>query len=323
VLLSLLPFVALPVLPWLVRSALVTGNPFFPMFAKMIPSRDFTAQQSADFDQYNRYLVWGVGMGAQWGIGLRKAILVGVAAVIGAAGVLTYRRQRSFPARATVVVVLATILIQLAAAGIYKRYWVPVLAVLQLPILLLLRPHMEARWVRPALVGVTALLSLFAGKQVLGSVNNDISGLLKTSLGVQSQRAFLERQLPLLPLYDRVNAVAAPDAGVMLAAYCGGFHIDRRTFCADIVQSSIRVSSWPEFVADLRKQHVTYVIAPREWEVPWPADAPEPPLPVGNTSFLIRHREMLMIGKLMREHGRLLLPASDQGLYEIDASLLK
>lgn len=322
-LLRWLPFVALPVLPWLVRSAIVTQNPFFPMFATLIPSRDFTALQSADFDQYNRYMVWGVGAGERWSLGLRKAILAGVALVIAGLGLLAYRRQRSFPARATVLVVLVTVLIQLVAAGIYKRYWVPILSILDLPMLLLLVPWQTVAWGRPVVVLVTALLSAVAGKQVLGSVSHDIVGLVKGPLGLESQQDFLRRHLPLWPLYELVNRQAPANAGVMLGGYCGGFHIDRTTYCADIVQSSIRVSNWPDFTQDLRRLGVTHVIAPREWATPWPPGVPEPPLAVGNTSFLIRHQEQLLIGQLLREHARLLLPAADQGLYAIDVAGLK
>lgn len=322
-LLALLPFVVLPVLPWLVRSALVTGNPFFPMFAKLIPSRDFTGQQSADFDQYNRYMVWGVGAGQSWSLGLRKAMLAGVAAVLALAGAIVVRRQRSYPARATAVVVLMTVLIQLGAAGLYKRYWIPALAVLQLPMLLLLVPWLSAAWVRAAVIGLTALTSLFCAKQVYSSVGGDVSGLVKTSLGLESQEAFLRRQLPLLPLYELVNRQSPPDSGVMLGGYCGGFHIDRATFCADIVQSAVRVSSWQEFKADVLKHGVTHVIAPRDWAIPLPNPEQAPPLQVGNTSYLIRHQEHVMLGRLMREHSRLLLPASDQGLYAIDLSSLR
>ena len=86
--------VTLPVLSWFVRSALVTGNPVFPMFAGLIPSRDFTALQSKQFDQYNRYMVWGIGAGASWGLGLRKLILAAALAGLAVPGVLLAWRQR-------------------------------------------------------------------------------------------------------------------------------------------------------------------------------------------------------------------------------------
>ncbi len=314
-LLTLVPFVALPVLPWLVRSAIVTGNPFFPMFAQIVPSRDLTAIQSAQFDQYNRYLVWGVGSGAGWGLGIRKAILAGVAGLIALAGAAIFRRQRSFPMRALTLVVLFTVLLQLAAAGLYKRYWTPLFALIEIPMLLLLLPWAQARWARVPLVVLTAVLSLIGAKQQLGAANGDAASLLKTSFGFQGQHDYLRRQLPLLPLYEQLNRDAPANAGVVLAGYCGGFYIDRATFCADIVQSSLRVTSWQDFTLDLRRLGVTHVIAPRDWLVPLPTSGSPPPVEVGNTSYLIRHQERIMIGRLLRDHSRLLASASDQGLF--------
>lgn len=315
---KLIPVLALPVLPWLLRSALVTGNPFFPMFAQQIQSRDFTGPQSAAFDSYNRYLVWGVGAGAEWGLGMRKAILAGVALAIAAVGLFVQRRLTSFTARTTARFVLGAIILQLAAAGLYKRYWIPLLAVVELPLLLLLGDFLRRAWLRPALVAGTALLSLLAGLKALDGVQRDIAGLAKTALGLEPQTEFLRRQLPLYPLYEKANRELAPNAGVMLAMYCGGFHLDRSTYCVDIVQSSLRVSSWPEFVEDLRRLGVTHTLAPREWEAPFEATAAGSRIEVGNTSFLVRPQEHEMVGRLLREHGRLLSAAADQGLYAIE-----
>jgi hypothetical protein len=316
--LGFVPFVALPVLPWLVRSAIMTGNPVFPMFAGMIPSRDFTAAQSKAFDQYNRYMVWGVGSGAAWGLGLRKAILGGAAAALAVVGGVITWRQRTTAARTLSLVVLLTLLIQLGAAGLYKRYWIPVLALAELPLLVLLARWAELSLMRVGTLAVTALLSLVTAKQLLTAANGDAVGLVKASLGLESQRAFIERHQPLLPLYDAMNRDVAPNAGVALGGYCSGFYIDRTTFCADIVQSALRVSSWEEFTADAHRLGITHVIAPREWEAPLPELAVPPAPGVGNTSYLVRYDEQLMLGRAVREHGKLLVSASDQGLYAID-----
>lgn len=321
-LLGFLPFVALPVLPWLARSLVMTGNPVFPMFAGLIPSRDFSAAQSKAFDQYNRFMVWGVGSGAAWGLGVRKAILGGVAAVLALVGGVISWRQRTFAGRAVSVAVLLTVLVQLGAAGLYKRYWIPVLALAELPLLLLLARWAEHRALGAGTLALTALLSLVGAKQLLGAANGDASGLIKTALGLEPQRAFIERHQPLLPIYEALNRDAPPSAGVALAGYCSGFYIDRTTFCADIVQSALRVSSWEDFKADVARLGITHVIAPREWEASLPDLAAPPPPGVGNTSLLIRYDEQRMIGRVLREHSKLLQPASDQGLYEIDAASL-
>ncbi|RYZ04707.1 MAG: hypothetical protein EOO73_23055 [Myxococcales bacterium] len=322
-LLGFLPFVAVPVLPWLVRSAILTGNPVFPMFAGMIPSRDFTALQSKAFDQYNRYMVWGVGSGAAWGLGLRKAILGGAAAALAVVGGVVTWRQRTAAARTVSLVVLVTLLVQLGAAGLYKRYWIPVLALAELPMLLLLARWAEHRFLRAGTLAITALVSLVTAKQLLAAAEGDAAGLAKVSLGIEPQRAFIERHQPLLPLYDALNRDAAASAGVALAGYCSGFYIDRTTFCADIVQSALRVSTWEEFTADVQRLGITHVIAPRDWEAPLPELVAPAPVGVGNTSYLVRYDEQRMIGRALREHGKLLLPASDQGLYAIDLASRK
>ncbi|HKY39990.1 MAG TPA: hypothetical protein VJN18_28845 [Polyangiaceae bacterium] len=312
------PLVVLPVLPWMVRSTLVTGNPVFPMFAQLLPSRDFTPEQAAQFEQYNRYMTWGAGSGTGWGLGLRKAILGGAAGALALGGLLVFVRVRSFAARATTAVVVLTLLLQLGAAGLYKRYWIPVLAVMQLPVLLLFLTWLKQVWARPAVIVLSALLSLLTGRQLLRSVNDDAAGLVQTALGLKPQVEFLRGQLPLLPLYQRINSELPAEAGVMLASYCGAFHIDRRTFCVDLVQNSLRVSSWADYVNDLRRLRVTHMLAPRDWGV---AQAPRPepqPLRVGNTSFLVRTKEEELVGRTIRDHSRLLLAASDQGLYAID-----
>jgi hypothetical protein len=319
----LLPFVVLPALPWLLRSALVTGNPVFPMFAGILPSRDFTAEQSKAFDQYNRYMVWGVGAGAAWDLGKRKLILAGAALLLGSSGALLAFRQKTPAARVTAWVVLGTMLVQLTAAGLYKRYWIPLLAVVELPLLWPLAGWLVKDAARLGIAALTALLSLLGAKQIAGSVNGDVVGLVKTSLGLQSQQAFLDAHLPLYPLYAKLNTSAPATAGVILAEYCGGFYIDRTTFCADVVQSSLRLTTFPQFASDLRRLGVTHVIMPLEWLEPVPASSEPAKIEVGNTSYLVRPDERRLVGGLAKEHGRLLAQASNQGLFAIDSSVLK
>lgn len=319
----LVAFVALPVLPWLARSAIMTGNPFFPMFAQIIPSRDFTALQSKQFDEYNRYMAWGVGSGKDWSLGLRKQMLAGAALALALPGAFLAWRQRTFLSRTVAWVVLVSILVQLSAAGLYKRYWMPLLAVAALPMLLLGERWLRERWAEKAVVVASAALSLFAAKQILASVGGDLAGLLKTPLGIERQRAFLERQLTMLPIYDSINREAPPSAGVMLAANCSGFHIDRSTYCADLVQSALRVSSWDEFKSDLLRLGISYVIAPLDWQFQAPDLSVARRIEVGNTSYLIRDQEHVMVHRLLRENSRMVRSAADQGLFAIDLGSLK
>jgi hypothetical protein len=319
----LLPFVLLPALPWMVRAAVVTGNPVFPMFAGILPSRDFTAEQSKAFDHYNRYMAWGVGAGAAWDIGKRKLILGVAALLLGLGGAVVALRQKTFAARVTAWVVLGTMLVQLLAAGLYKRYWIPLLSVVELPLLLPLAGWLVRDAIRLGVVALTAVMSLFCVKQILGPADGDLVGLVKTTLGLQSQQEFVEAHQPLYPLYAKINSETPATSAVILAEYCGGFYIDRTTFCADIVQSSLRLTTFPEFASDLERLGATHVIMPLAWLEPLPESSEPPRLEVGNTSHLVRPAERRLVGALAKQHGRMLAQASNQALFEIDSAGLK
>jgi hypothetical protein len=317
--LRLLPLIILPVLPWLVRSAIVTGNPLFPMGAQWIPSRDFSAALSKKFDSYNRYMVWGINLSQEWTLARRKLFFAAITGALALCGGFIALRQRSFVARSTAWVVLGTLLIQLLAAGLYKRYWIPVLSVFQLPLLALFARQLSADWLRGPLIGLSALLSLFQARQGLKTIDNDAAGLLKTALGLEAQNAYVARHLTLFPLYELANRDLPATAGIVMSQYCGGFYLDRRTFCADITQESLRFDTREHFLTDLRKLGITHVLAPRFWAE---IDS-KPAMEGGNVSMLVREREHACISELMREHSHLLKAAGDQGLYAVDPAFLR
>jgi hypothetical protein len=316
--LRLAPLLLVPALPWLLRSAVVTGNPLFPMGAQWIPSRDFSAKLAGKFESYNRYMVWGVTLGPSWTLERRKLFFLAVALALLVVGVFIASRRRTQVARSTTLVILGTLLVQLAAVGLYKRYWIPVFSVFQLPMIALFVEALSARWVRSALVTVTALLSLMQAKISLGTVDNDVPGLLKTAFGLEDQRQFLLDHMPLFPLYERANSEEPAPSGIGLSQYCGGFYLDRPTFCADIPQDSLRYTAWPTFVSDVRRLGITHFIAPRSWAVA----GSKPAMEGGNTSMLVRESEHDCVGLLLREHAKLLASASDQGLYALDLASL-
>ncbi len=312
--LALLVLCVLPVAPWLARSAVVTGNPFFPMWARYIPSRDFSPHLADEWEHFNRYLNWGSGIGARWTLDQRQLLLAGGAAAAVAAASVACLLLRSWMARATTVVVLGVVLAQLLSVGFYVRYWVPIASVLQLPLLALCGRTMAGRWQRVALVAATMVASLAQARRSFRAIDDDVAGAARTALGIEDQRTFLRRHLGLFPLYERVNRELPGESRVLLTNYCGGFHIDRTTFCGDIVQGSLRMATWDDFVDDLRRLHVTHVMAPRtlvSGEMPSLNDT-------SGVGFMVRKDECSRVGRLLADHGHLLASASDQGLYEIE-----
>ena len=309
--LSLLVLSIAPVTPWLARSAIVTGNPFFPLFARLLPSRDFSPEQAGQWEHFNRYLNWAIRVGASWSLERRQLILVGVGALFaGVAGVI-WLKQRTWLARAMTIALLVIALLQLGAVGLYIRYWIPVMSVFQLPLLLQLPRIMARRTFQVVLVGATALASLSQARRSLTNRTTP-TDVLTTAFGLQPQHEFLHKTMPLMPLYDQVNQTLPVRTGVLLAAYCGGFYLDRSTFCADIVQGSLRFTTFAEFSADLQRLGITHVLAPRAM-----AAGEMQPDEAAGVGFMIHEQECELVGKLLREQATLLGAAADQGLYEL------
>ncbi len=302
----------LPVSPWLLRAAIVTHNPFFPMFARYIPTRDFPPELAAKWEYFNRYVNWAIVMGRGWSPEQRQLILAAVALGLTVIAGVTFVFLRSRMARATVVVFLAMAMAQLGSVGLYTRYWVPLASVLSLPVLVLLERHVAQRWQRILLIAGTTVASLLGAHLCLGSVNNDIRGLVRTAVGLEDQRAFLARHLGSFPLYDQINRELPPDARIMLSSYCSGFYIDRTTYCSGVVQGSLRLSGWDAFLVDVRRLAITHVVAARS--------TAEGATPTGNAAgvdFMIREEESALVGRLLREHASLLGSSGGQGLYAL------
>lgn len=325
--LSLLPWQAypltlLPVAPWLIRSALLTGNPLFPMFARVIPTRDLSPLLSKQFDDYNRYMLWATRFGAHWSLGQRKLILAAVALAALALGGVAFVRFRSYMARALVLVALGTVLAQLAAVGLYARYWIPSLAVAALPLSLSLADRVRLSrttgWM--LLAAATLLGSIYQARQGVNAAARDASGLLRTAFGLEPQRDFLLRHLPLYPLYERANQLP-PDAKILLSTYCGGFYMDRVTYCAESVQDALRLTAWEHFNADVNELGATHALAPTNLLAAVRAGQFATQMNIvpgqGSVSEIYRAQQNEFVGRLLDARGKALATASDMSLYEL------
>ncbi len=310
----LVALAAAPVVPWLVRAVVVTGNPLFPVFAQWIPSRDLSPATAAAFEQYNRYLIWAGSLGEGWSLERRRLILLGAGAGTAGAGAFLFARLRSPMARAAVLVVTLTVLVQMSAVGLYVRYWIPLLAVLILPLVALTGPALSVRWAPAAVIAATLAASGFQARRAL-SETGDVGGAVRMALGLSDRRTFLRRHLDLFPIYERANRDLRADAGILLYYYCGGFYLDRRTYCGEFADDSIHFTTWEAFRADLRRLGVTHVIAPTIFAT----GGPSPPPDRGSVSRINRERKNLLVRRLLEGHGQLLATAGDQGLYALDA----
>jgi hypothetical protein len=315
----LIPFAAAPVVPWMTRAFVVTGNPIYPLLANRIPSRDLSPALATQVDNYNRYMTWGNTFGRDWSIDQRAHLLEGVAMVLLLVGIVAFFKLRTRMERGTAVIVTLTALGQLSAAGLYLRYSLPLAAALMLP---LAAPFEKWLGRRPIMLGWIAITLAFALVQARRSFLDEganMSGLLATVAGVQDRADFLRERLPPYPLYERINRDLPANAGVMLSGYSAAFYIDRSTFAAETIQTSLRFTTWDEFTADLRRLGITHIIAPSALAT----GGPTPSVGGSSVSAITRGDQFRLVRTLLTEHARTLQTASDLGLYEIDSSGLR
>jgi len=317
---SLIPFVAAPILPWFTRAFLLTGNPLYPLLANLIPSRDLSAELATKVDLYNRYMTWGHAstISSDWTLEQRVWVLLGVAALFALLGLFAFFKLRGWPARGAVVVVTITGLIQLSAAGLYLRYWLPLTAALMIPIAAALAPILSRRTFVLAWVGLTLVGSLVQARRTYLDDGANFAGLLRTVVGLDKRLDFLQSRLPFYPLYELANRELPAEAGIMLSSYCGGFYLDRRTFCAEMVQDSLRFTTWQDFTYDLRRLGITHLIAPTALAT----GGPTPNLGGSSVSVITRAEQYRLVRQLLTSHARTLATAADHGLYEITPALL-
>jgi hypothetical protein len=217
---GLVPFVIAPVIPWMGRSALLTGNPVFPLFARWIPSRDLSPDLSAQFERYNRYMLWGNSLGRQWTLEKRSLLVIFACVCVVVVASVAVLRLRSWQARGLVVVMSFLVLAQLLAAGFYVRYWIPTAAVMMVPAGLALRSVNPGPAARGALVAMTLVASLVQARRSLWG-GDSLAELVRTAAGFEDRRAYLLRHLPLYPLYENLNRELSASSRIMLSCGCG------------------------------------------------------------------------------------------------------
>jgi hypothetical protein len=308
--------VAAPVIPWLIREALVVGNPVFPMFSKLFPTREFPQEVASEWGTYFRYMNWGNSLGPDVSLETRKLVIFIAAGIVLAGTGVVYALLRSPTARATAVVSGLLAVIQVFAVGLYRRHWVAVLAVIQLLVIAQFIWILPARILRAGVVAMALALSLLVAHDTLGKFNYDYAGLVRTAFGIDTQRDFLARHLPPYPLFEHVNRYLPANSGVLLEFSCGGFLLDRRTFCLENPQGAINADSWETFVDDARRLGVTHVIAPQ-----WMADSKVQQfgdMVRSGPGVELRGKVDRMLIRLLRTQGQLLASASDLGLYAVD-----
>jgi len=311
---------AVPVLPWLARNALVTGNPVYPLFASWIPSRDWTVEQGQVFGRYIRYFSWAIASGARLGEPSRQLILLGVATfVVVATGFFCWRIKE--PASRTLLGVAgAFTLLCIGLTGLLLRYWLPGVICFTVVLCVAMSRAAAARvpqWSHirywPAIVFVAFALALQLRYEKL---TGELFKHARMALG--------------LPLLDRehddasrmwafIRSQTEPDARILAGAFYstfgassfGCFPANRQCFTTDShLQTFIDLREWGAFLRSIRGAKIKYVLM---------SDRQFSPGRQG-FSFLANENEYAFCQRLTRERGELLFRAHHLELFRLEVA---
>lgn len=257
-----------PVLPWLLRNWKLTGNPVFPMFASIIPTRDWTVEHGALFSRYIRYFSWGVASGSKLSESARKGLLLLAAIVITALAAGLWSRTKRPALRTLLAFSTVYTLLCIALTGLLFRYWLPGVVCFTVVGFVLFEQRLPQTRLRyaPAL----AMIALALGIQLAGERKRE-SGLLSelrliTGLSTPAE----EHANDLLwPMWARIRANTTPDARILVASFYttfgassfGCYLLERTCFTTDShLQRYIRLDDWNEFLASVRLAKIQYLL---------------------------------------------------------------
>jgi hypothetical protein len=297
----------LPALPWFGRSFALTGSPVYLMLPKLFPTRDWSPEAGAVFSDYFKYYVWGTGYSSLgWPLATRKLFraIVLLGTILGT-GVALWRIKQ-WDLRHLVFLFGLLALACISSTGLYVRYLVPFLPLLTLPALVLgERLLSQKAWAQAGF----ALLILGSALLYVKDARTGLSDTLGAVTGRLSRRDFVERQMPVMALWEHTNRVVPRTAKVLLAAGRPSYFIEPYCFVTEAYyQNRLRMDTWSNFLADVKRDGIRYAIVP---------DYTGKTAPIG-PAYAAEENELPFAHRLVKEHGRLLHTVATDHLYVLD-----
>jgi hypothetical protein len=246
-----------PIVPWLGRNLVLTGNPFYPMLSSYIPSRDWTVEQGRVFGTYIHYFAWGVNW--KLSLAMREALCFAVAVAIAASAFAAIERVKR-PALKSLILFAATFgLVSLAMTGLFFRYWLPAVTAIVIVVATCLTDRLRAK----QLSLVACVLMAVALRNNQGFVDN-----VRLASGFGTVREQHSKD-PFFRMWDYINASTPSEAKILTAAFYttfgassfGGFLVDRPCYVTDShLQTYIRFDTWDAFVDSVESAGITHVV---------------------------------------------------------------
>jgi hypothetical protein len=255
-----------PVLPWLLRNALLTGNPLYPMFSSFIPTRDWSPEHALVFSRYVRLYSWGIASGASLGEGARKAIILATVVGLLVSGTAAFVFVKRTTLRSLIGFAVFFSVFSVVLTGMIFRYWLPALVVAVLAITVKLADSERVKRLQywPASGLLVLALGALARQEPRGALLNNV----RTASGLDSYDE-VHPDDALWHMWRFINSQTPTDSRVLAAAFYsqlgassfGGVWVDRKMYTTDShLQMYIRLDTWPAFVQSVRDAGITHVL---------------------------------------------------------------
>jgi hypothetical protein len=298
-----------PVLPWLWRTWRVTGNPVYPMFSGLIPTRDWSAAHGQVFEKFFRLYNWATWMPlteAQ----RRKILLVSAVLMLAALAIAIWRAKEPV-VRSLLIFAAVLTAAALGTTALYFRFLLsPIACVLLAAALATARRWPAAPPAAAALIMAVALLKW--GRWAL----LDLAQGIQVAIGVKA-----ERTDEYMPIWSYLNGNTAPDDRILMAALCasnertGGvaFWVDRTTYTTDShLQHVFPLDDWETYRDSIQRAGIRHVVVGDFGATEQrPICSPSAFFPGGRNEYPFARR-------LVAEYGTLEFHTGRWGVYRMD-----
>lgn len=296
-----------PVVPWLVRAWLLTGDPVYPFLSGIFPTRDWSPAAEAAFCDVNRYYIWASS--ASLSLVARRVmrgVALAIVIVIGAALTWCTWNKRS---HAVVVVGAFWAMASVISTGLYIRYALPLMGMVWVCLFALIAPVLNRWQAARVLVALMVALGTFC---CLRGDQPKLVDALRVATGHMSRDAYLDRYIPLMPVARAANRVVPAGGKVLLQGGIGSYYFDEYGFSGGAYrQQCVHLDSWDVFRADVARSGIRFLVADTGPRLRFP----------GPPDYLPARNEAALYARLVRDCGEPLARAGTVGLYRIPRQL--
>ncbi len=263
-----------PVLPWLIRSWVLTGNPVWPVLSGVFPTRDWSSDAGTQWITEFRYYSWGVDRLAGLSLESRELLVQGAVILVAVVTACLVYGWRDREARGLTLVVGVSSALLMTQTGLYARYFLPLLPLVWLLVCLAAARLLEtSRWAPALVLGVTALGAVSYVAES-GPTEPSVGEAFAAATGNLSRTAYLERRAPGI----RLLSAAAPLTHGRRVLNVGSLPLYYTDACSYILTGfdtpPLRTRDPQRLLEDLHREGIRYILlgagARREERfVPW------------------------------------------------------